>query len=56
VNLLLARALALGLALSTGHEVFLLLAGECGALRELLAAALVGLADVLSGKSTLLLG
>jgi hypothetical protein len=56
VDLLLAGALALGLALGTGHEVFLLLTGEGSALRELLAAALVGLADVLGGQGELLLG
>jgi hypothetical protein len=56
VDLLLAGALALGLALGTGHEVFLLLTGESSALWELLAAALVGLADVLGGKRELPLG
>lgn len=56
MDLLLAGALALGLALGTGHEVFLLLTGEGSALRELLAAALVGLADVLGGKRELPLG
>jgi hypothetical protein len=56
VDLLLAGALTLGLALGTGHEVFLLLTGESSALGELLAAALVGLADVLGGKRELPLG
>jgi hypothetical protein len=55
VDLLLAGTLALGLALGTGHEVFLLLTGESSALGELGAAALVGLADVLGGKRELLL-
>lgn len=56
MNLLLARTFALGLALSTSDEVFLLVAGERGALGELLGATLVGLANVLGGKRKLLLG
>jgi hypothetical protein len=56
VDLLLASAFTLGLASWAGHEVLLLLAGQSGALGELLAAALVGLADVLGSKGKLLLG
>lgn len=56
MNLLLAGAFALGLGSGTGHEVFLLLARDGSALRELLAASLVGLADVLGSERELLLG
>jgi hypothetical protein len=55
VDLLLAGALALGLALLSGHEVLLLLTGESFTFGELGAAALVGLADVLGAKRELLL-
>ena len=55
VDLLLALALTLGLARRAGHEV-LLLAGNGGTLRELLAAALVGLAEALLAKLQLLFG
>jgi hypothetical protein len=54
VDLLLALALTLGLATGTGHEV-LLLTGNGGALGELLAAALVGLAEALLTELQLLL-
>jgi hypothetical protein len=56
VDLLLALAFTLGLGLLAGHELLLLLTGQGLALRELLAGALVGLADVLGGKTELLLG
>lgn len=56
VDLLLARTFALGLALTTSNEIFLLVAGEGGTLGELLGATLVGLANVLGGKRKLLLG
>jgi hypothetical protein len=56
VDLLLALAFTLGLGILSGHEHFLLfLAGQSLALGELLAAALVGLADVLGGQAELLL-
>jgi hypothetical protein len=54
VNLLLALALTLGLAAGSGEEV-LLLAGDLGALGEVLGAALVGLAQVLLTEVQLLL-
>jgi hypothetical protein len=56
VDLLLALAFTLGLSLLAGHELLLLLTGQGLALRELLAGALVGLADVLGSKTELLLG
>jgi hypothetical protein len=57
VDLLLALALTLGLGVLAGHVgLLLLLAGQSFALGELLAAALVGLADVLGGERELLLG
>jgi hypothetical protein len=56
VDLLLALTFTLGLGILSGHEDLLLfLAGQGLALRELLAAALVGLADVLGGQAELLL-
>jgi hypothetical protein len=54
VNLLLALALTLGLAGRAGHEV-LLGTGNGGTLGELLAAALVGLAEALLTELQLLL-
>jgi len=54
VNLLLALALTLGLA-AGGSEKVLLLAGDLGALGEVLGAALVGLAQVLLTEVQLLL-
>jgi hypothetical protein len=54
VNLLLALALTLGLA-AGGSEEVLLLAGDLGALGEVLGAALVGLAQVLLTEVQLLL-
>jgi hypothetical protein len=57
VDLLLALALTLGLGTLAGHVGLLLfLTGQGLALGELLAAALVGLADVLGSKGELLLG
>jgi hypothetical protein len=57
VNFLLALALTLGLATLAGHVGLLLFfTGQGLALGELLAAALVGLADVLGGEGELLLG
>jgi hypothetical protein len=57
VDLLLALAFTLGLGILSGHEnFFLFLAGQSLALGELLAAALVGLTDVLGGQAELLLG
>jgi hypothetical protein len=50
LSLLLALTLTLGLASGSGHVGVLLLAGDGLALRELLRAALVGLADVLGGE------
>jgi hypothetical protein len=56
VDLLLALAFTLSLGVLSGHENLLLLfAGQSLALGELLAAALVGLADVLGGQAELLL-
>ncbi|KAH3909364.1 hypothetical protein HBH56_163650 [Parastagonospora nodorum] len=57
VDLLLALALTLGLGTLAGHVGLLLFfAAQSLALGELLAAALVGLADVLGGEAELLLG
>jgi hypothetical protein len=56
VDLLLALALTLGLGTLAGHELLLFLTAQSLALGELLAATLVGLADVLGGKAKLLLG
>jgi hypothetical protein len=50
LSLLLALTLTLGLASGSGHVGVLLFAGDGLALRELLRAALVGLADVLGGE------
>jgi hypothetical protein len=56
VDLFLALALTLGLGSLAGHVSLLLFTGQSLALGELLAATLVGLANVLSGKGELLLG
>jgi hypothetical protein len=56
VDLLLALAFTLSLGSGAGHVGLLLLAGQCLALGELLAATLVGLANVLGTKGELLLG
>jgi len=54
VDLFLAGAFALGLTGSGGYEVLLVLTFKRGTLREALAAALVGLTDVLGGERGLL--
>lgn len=54
VDLLLAGAFTLSLTGGGGYEILLALTVKRGTLGEVLAAALVGLADVLSGKRGLL--